>query len=67
MQSEAPEGAMRPAEGAIALSAPVWLRAWTAAGWIRQCMDPAGGFRGGGGFSEGIQARLPPKLKTLRI
>ena len=26
MQSEAVEGAMRPAEGAIAPSAPVWLR-----------------------------------------
>ena len=27
VQSEVPEGAMRPAEGAIAPSAPAWLRA----------------------------------------
>ena len=29
VQSEAPEGAMRPKEDTIAPSAPVWLRAWT--------------------------------------
>ena len=28
VQSEAPEGAMGPAEGAIAPIAPAWLRAW---------------------------------------
>ena len=28
VQSEAPEGAMGPAEDAMALIAPAWLRAW---------------------------------------